>query len=95
VQEVEKLTHLLEESRANEQAAIRRLENSSNSTILQELQNSLADRSAELDALKKRSNRDFSMNGTEPPKSSSKLDLSTAREEITGLKSVNQIAFEA
>lgn len=63
----------------------------------QELQLALDERTIELDALKKKMNRDVTINGgvqdptrnpsvTSPQSPPSKYDIATAREEIVGLK---------
>lgn len=64
--------------------------------VVIELRQSLDERSTELESLKKKLNRDLPINNTlqelktspSTPQSPSKYDLSTAREEITGLKLV-------
>lgn len=74
---------------------------------IEKLKAALDERSAEVEVLKKKVNRDLPLNGTlqEPPKSlpgaipssplSSKYDLATARDEITGLKSVSSFQFDS
>jgi uncharacterized protein with PIN domain len=78
--EIAKLQDLLEESRRNAAEA---------SEEVDRLRQALMTQSAEVDALKKRNNRDATLNnGIQTPQSpsTSKNDLTTAREEITGLK---------
>ncbi|KAJ6586802.1 hypothetical protein DFH09DRAFT_1141573 [Mycena vulgaris] len=82
--EIAKLQDLLEDSRRGETAASEQVE---------KLRHALAAQSAELDALKKKSNRDMTLNnGIQSPQSpsTSKHDLAIAREEITGLKHIVQ-----
>jgi CAP-Gly domain-containing linker protein 1 len=76
---------------------------------IEKLKAALDERSSEVEMLKKKMNRDIPLNGTlqEPPKTSgggipssplsSKYDLTTARDEITGLKLVSsfEVSFYA
>ncbi|KAJ7703320.1 hypothetical protein B0H17DRAFT_1042700 [Mycena rosella] len=82
--EIAKLQDLLEKSRRGEVEA---------SEQVDELRAALAAQSAEVEALKKKTNRDTALsNGMQPPQSpsTSKHDLAVAREEITGLKHIVQ-----
>ncbi|KAJ6557190.1 hypothetical protein B0H10DRAFT_2121012 [Mycena sp. CBHHK59/15] len=82
--EITKLQDLLEESRRNEMETAAQVER---------LQQALAVHSAEVDALKKKTNRDLTLNnGIQAPQSpsASKHDLSVAKEEIKGLKHIVQ-----
>lgn len=82
--EIAKLQDALEEARRGEAEASEQCE---------ELRRSLAAQSAEFDALKRKTNRDTTLNnGTQSPQppSASKHDLAVAREEITGLKHIVQ-----
>ena len=57
--------------------------------VVEELRALANERTAELDTVRKKLNREGSVNGHElkmPQSPSSKHDLATAREEITGLK---------
>ena len=59
--------------------------------IVEELRALANERTAELDTIRKKLNREGSVNGHEvktPSSPSSKHDLSAARDEITGLKCV-------
>jgi len=87
-QEVSELKHALDESRASQ----RELTNEN-----LELRQVLDERSADLDSLKKRMNREMPINNglqepvrnsrsSSPQSPSSKYDLAAARDEITGLK---------
>jgi CAP-Gly domain-containing linker protein 1 len=89
-QEIVELTQALEESRASQQDLI---------TERLELRQALDERSSDLDALKKRMNREVPINSglqepvrdsrsSSPQSPSSKYDLAAARDEITGLKFV-------
>ncbi|KAL1742069.1 hypothetical protein HDZ31DRAFT_84391 [Schizophyllum fasciatum] len=107
--EVTRLRGLLEEAKANSQAADDEgLEDmvtnlTTENTTLQEtvedlqrqvsdLRQTLEDRSAELESVKKKANRDVAINNgvQESPAKSSKAESSNAREEITGLKHIVQ-----
>ncbi|KAJ7497179.1 hypothetical protein FB451DRAFT_1075615 [Mycena latifolia] len=82
--EIAKLQDVLEESRRAEAEASEQVE---------KLRHALAAQSAELDALRKKTNRDAALNnGLQSPQSpsASKHDLAIAREEITGLKHIVQ-----
>ena len=86
IQEISRLTKLLEDSRANERAVIQRLEISNDDRVVQEHRASLVERSVESEALKKRSNRNTPVNNGLEALKQPKPDLATAREEVTGLK---------
>ncbi|KAJ7262294.1 hypothetical protein B0H12DRAFT_1321913 [Mycena haematopus] len=82
--EIAKLKDLIEEAQKRETEAAEDAE---------KLRQALAAQSAEVDALRKKTNRDVALNnGIQSPQSSSvsKHDLSAAREEITGLKHIVQ-----
>ncbi|KAJ7733766.1 hypothetical protein DFH07DRAFT_928669 [Mycena maculata] len=82
--EIAKLQDLLEEARRGEADA---------SEEVEKLRQALAAQTAEVDALKKKTNRDVALNnGVQAPQSptTSKYDLSVAREEIKGLKHIVQ-----
>ncbi|KAJ6593784.1 hypothetical protein B0H19DRAFT_916405 [Mycena capillaripes] len=82
--ELAKLRDLVEEAQRRETAALEEVE---------KLRQALAAQSAEVEALKKKTNRDTALNnGIQSPQSPSvsKHDLSVAREEITGLKHIVQ-----
>ncbi|KAJ7647445.1 hypothetical protein FB45DRAFT_893476 [Roridomyces roridus] len=82
--EIQKLQQLLEEARRGETEA---------SEEAQKLRQALAAQSSEIDALNKKTNRDMALNnGIQSPHSAStsKHDLSVAREEIKGLKHIVQ-----
>lgn len=78
--EIAKLQDLVEEAQRRETEATEEVE---------KLRQALAAQSTEVDAMKKKSNRDMALNnGIQSPHSPSvsKHDLSAAKEEITGLK---------
>ncbi|KAJ7132877.1 hypothetical protein C8R43DRAFT_1023761 [Mycena crocata] len=82
--EIAKLQDLLEEARRAETDA---------SEEVERLRQALAAQTAEVDALKKKTNRDATVNNGIPSPQSpavSKHDLSVAKEEITGLKHIVQ-----
>ncbi|KAF8210105.1 hypothetical protein K438DRAFT_1903746 [Mycena galopus ATCC 62051] len=82
--EIAKLQDSMEEARRRETEAVEEAE---------KLRQALAIQSAEVEALKKKSNRDLTLNnGIQAPQSPavSKHDLSAAKDEITGLKHIVQ-----
>ena len=65
--------------------------------VVADLQYQLEERNSELEAIRKRLNRDLPLNGVSEngkmPSSPSKHDLATAKEEIKGLKYVHNSYF--
>ncbi|KAJ6475245.1 hypothetical protein C8R47DRAFT_1142759 [Mycena vitilis] len=79
--EIAKLQDLVEEARRREAEVSEEVEN---------LRQALAAQAAEVEALKKKPNRETAVNNGMQSPQSSKHDLSAAREEITGLKHIVQ-----
>ncbi|KZT01756.1 uncharacterized protein LAESUDRAFT_763492 [Laetiporus sulphureus 93-53] len=93
---IRELTELLEKSKTDtaelrEQLAESKAERDSAHAEVAALQSLVDERTAELENLRKKVNREILVNGIECGKaSSSKHDISTARDEITGLKHIVQ-----
>ncbi|RDX54967.1 hypothetical protein OH76DRAFT_1397294 [Lentinus brumalis] len=95
VHDLEEELHLLQEDRETLHQSLKRTqaELADERAIVEELRALANERTAELDTIRKKLNREGSVNGHEvkPPASpSSKHDLSVARDEITGLKHIVQ-----